>query len=239
MNEHPEPEIPLTGGRTSLGVVRVGDTVRKPVTHNSAFVRRLLLHLAAVGFEGCPSYLGLDERGRDTFSFVAGHVPADLGEFSAAQLEAAARLLRALHDATSRSDLRGDCEVVCHGDASPCNFVFQTELPCALIDFDAAEPGDRWSDLGYAAWHWLDLGNDQLSAALQGRRLARFFADYGAPFLDDPIAVVLVAQVKVCSREVAPVGNKEWASDCLAWTRRHRAELRAGFEEAWKEFRAE
>lgn len=238
MNERPEPEIPLVGGRTAHGVVRVGETVRKPITRNSEFVRSLLIHLADVGFKGSPRYLGLDEQGRDTLSFVPGHVPADLGEFSSAQLQAAARLLRALHDATAKSDLKGNCEVVCHGDASPCNFVFNADLPYALIDFDAAEPGDRWSDLGYAAWHWLDIGNDELAPDFQGRRLAKFFADYGVPSVDDPVAALLAAQIKVCSREVAPAGNKEWASGCLEWTEAHRQELQAAFAEAWQEFQA-
>jgi Ser/Thr protein kinase RdoA (MazF antagonist) len=56
-------------------------------------------------------------------------------------LDAAARVLRALHDAIQVSDLRGSSEVVCHGDVSPCNAVFRDGLPYAWIDFDAASPG--------------------------------------------------------------------------------------------------
>ncbi|MFF1916255.1 hypothetical protein ACFVYE_32640 [Streptomyces sp. NPDC058239] len=40
-----ELEIPLTGGRITKGVVRVGDTVRRPVGPHSPFVHRLLRHL--------------------------------------------------------------------------------------------------------------------------------------------------------------------------------------------------
>ena len=73
-----EGEVPLNGGRVSAGVVRVENTVRRPPTTNSDFVHRLLGHLAAKGFDGAPSFLGTDERGRDILTFIDGEVPADL-----------------------------------------------------------------------------------------------------------------------------------------------------------------
>jgi hypothetical protein len=52
----------------------------------------------------------------------------------------------------------------------------------ALIDFDAAAPGTRIGDLGYAAWLWLDIGNvDLYSPGEQGRRLKLFVESYGSP----------------------------------------------------------
>ena len=80
-------------------------------------------------------------------------------------------------------------------DCDPCRHLYPV-----LIDFDAAHPGTRWSDQGYAAWHWLDIGNDELAPAFQGRRVAQFFADYGAPAVEDPIGVLISAQLAVCSR---------------------------------------
>jgi hypothetical protein len=53
-------EIRLSGGRVTEGVVRVGDTVRRPRRPNSAFVRALLAHLHDAGFDGTPSHLGTD-----------------------------------------------------------------------------------------------------------------------------------------------------------------------------------
>ena len=52
-------------------VVRVGDTVRRPVKKTAVAVRALLLHLEGVGFDGAPRYLGSDEQGREE-SFVVG-----------------------------------------------------------------------------------------------------------------------------------------------------------------------
>lgn len=71
-------EIPLTGGRVTPGIVRVGSTVRRPVTANSDFVRRLLGHLTSKGFDCSPDFLGTDERGRDVFTFIDGDVPTEL-----------------------------------------------------------------------------------------------------------------------------------------------------------------
>ena len=44
-----QDEVPLRGGRVTAGVVRVGETVRRPPTANSDFVKRLLRHLADQG----------------------------------------------------------------------------------------------------------------------------------------------------------------------------------------------
>lgn len=59
-------EEPLAGGmHETRAVVRVGDTVRRPVTESSDAVQALLLHLEHVGFEGAPRYLGSDTEGRE------------------------------------------------------------------------------------------------------------------------------------------------------------------------------
>ena len=48
-------EIPLMGGRATPGVVRVGNTVRRPVKADAEYTDALLLHLERCGFEGAPS----------------------------------------------------------------------------------------------------------------------------------------------------------------------------------------
>jgi hypothetical protein len=56
-----EPEVPLAGGNVSAGVVRVGDTVRRPTGPWSPAVHALLVHLHEVGFDGAPRSMGFDE----------------------------------------------------------------------------------------------------------------------------------------------------------------------------------
>src|SRR5436190_14573950 len=47
-------ETPLTGGRITAGVVRVGDTVRRPPKPNASLVRALLGRLEQLGLELAP-----------------------------------------------------------------------------------------------------------------------------------------------------------------------------------------
>jgi hypothetical protein len=96
-------------------------------------------------------------------------------------------------------------------------------MPAAFIDFDAAHPGSRLDDLGYAAWLWIDIGNDELSPDLQGRRVADFFSSYGVDGAD-AVSSIISAQVALAER--ATVGGvREWSHNCRAWVLRNREEL--------------
>lgn len=217
-------EIPLRGGRVTQGIVRVGDTVRRPPTANSEFVRRLLHHLAANGFGAAPIHLGLDEQGRDVLTFIDGDVPAGLAFHGENALSHAAALIRRFHDlsATLVAPASG-IEVVCHNDLSPCNFVFRDGVPAGLIDFDAAAPGSRAHDLGYAAWLWLDIGSPEIAVAAQRRRLALFLKAYGTDDGASILAAMLRRQAMLVAegRRLGDAAMEAWAADCLKWTRRN------------------
>ncbi len=227
-----QAEVPLHGGRITHDVVRVGDTVRRPPTPSSEFVRLLLRHFASRGFEGAPVSLGTDGQGRDVFSFVDGDVPADLAFHGDETLCRAARLIRRFHDlgaelvATPAAAAAG-IETVCHNDLSPCNFVFRAGMPVALIDFDAAAPGSRAWDLGYAAWLWLDLGASGISAMEQKRRLALLVGAYGCSAPGAILTAVLARQAVLAARSKG-LGNDamaRWAAGCLEWTRQNQRAL--------------
>ena len=225
-------EIPLPGGRVTSGVVRIGDTVRRPVGPNSTFVQALLRHLESVGFPYAPRFLGLDSKGRQILTFVEGWVPPDLGHFSESQIRQAARIIAAFHEATSGTPIAGDQEVVCHHDLSPCNFVFRSGVPQCLIDFDAAAPGARRLDVGYATWAWLDIGNADVSPNESGQRLAAMLHAYGPLAPADPIAAILDAQRRLAERAVGSSEFAErvrcWAERCGDWVRDHRDAIEAG-----------
>ncbi len=227
-----QAETPLHGGRITHSVVRVGNTVRRPPTPNSEFVRLLLRHLANRDFEGAPASLGTDEQGRDVFAFLEGDVPADLAFHHDETLCRAARLIRCFHDlgaelVAASSAAAVGIETVCHNDLSPCNFVFRAGAPVALIDFDAAAPGSRAYDLGYAAWLWLDLGAPGIAAAEQKRRLALFVGAYGCGDPGPILAAVLARQAILVARGEDPGHDAlaRWAADCMEWTRRNRRAL--------------
>jgi hypothetical protein len=56
------------------GVVRVGDTVRRPHHPQSYAIAAYLDHLERQGFQGAPRYLGRDSSGRDVLTFIEGDV---------------------------------------------------------------------------------------------------------------------------------------------------------------------
>jgi Ser/Thr protein kinase RdoA (MazF antagonist) len=197
--------------------------VRRPPRLNAEFVHALLDHLAAVGFDGAPRFLGSDERGRDILSYVEGDVPADLGWHDDVVLFAAGRLIRRFHDATVALVPHGFArlEVVCHNDLSPCNFVFQAGIPVALIDFDTAAPGTRRMDLGYAAWCWLDLGNPDVAPAEQRRRLELLMAAYGAAFTAEAMKEAILTRQHLLAAEAVCTGRAmmaQWARTSQVWT---------------------
>jgi Ser/Thr protein kinase RdoA (MazF antagonist) len=153
----------------------------------------------AFSFNNPTSRIGVDEGGRDVLSYLEGEVPCDLSWHEDAVLVTAAGLIRRYHDATtdllpSPMGRKIGGEVICHNELSPCNFVFRSRLPVAMIDFDAAAPGTRAYDLGYAAWLWLDLGTPDTSAAERRRRLSVFLDAYGS---DGPSRVEVIAAIFV------------------------------------------
>jgi Phosphotransferase enzyme family len=222
-------EMRLAGGRGTPGVVRVGDTVRRPQKPNSAFTRELLRHLEHVGFDAAPRYLGLDEQGREVFTFIEGTVPLNISpHFSDPTLQAAARMIRRYHDATSSSEFVELGEVVCHNDLSPCNTVFREGMPVGIIDFDSAAPGPPLSDLGYAIFLWTCLGPaDGIAIAEQSRRARVFCEGYGVEAGDRVIDAVIQSVSDTIPRLRQPA-TIQWWTDQLLWLRRHEAELIRG-----------
>ncbi len=175
-------EVALGHGNMNPGVIRVGESVRRPRKDSSRFTERLLLHLEAVGFDGAPRWLGIDAQGREKLTWLPGRVAEVDQRLSGAQVAAAARLLRAFHHATCGSALADGQETVLHHDPGPYNMVFGVdELPYALIDFDLAAPGDALEDVGFAAW-LCAINSRWLPEVPAGRQAAllRVFADsYG------------------------------------------------------------
>lgn len=122
----------------STGVVRVGNTVRRPAGPHTPAVHALLAYLHAAGFEGAPRPLGIDDRGREVLSFIPGTVPwpdrFDLLE-PPQRLARAARLIREFHDAVTGFvppagarwqvliPAEGEGEIIAHHDLAPWNLV--------------------------------------------------------------------------------------------------------------------
>jgi hypothetical protein len=171
-------EVQLVGGRQSSGIVRVGDTVRRPLHRNSEFVHALLRHFETVGFDGAPRLLGIDAQGREILTYIEGEVfvgPEEVGDsvrvLTDPQLASAGRLIRRFHDATAGTSLAGSAEVVCHPDLGQHNIVFQGEEAVAIIDWDEdVAPGSRIFDLSHAVWCLAEIGEQGGAIADQAHR---------------------------------------------------------------------
>lgn len=169
-----EEEIPLTGGMVST-VVRVGDTVRRPLERWSDAVHGVLRHLQSVGFDGAPRFLGVDDENREVLSWIPGTPasrpwpPALLHHRGVERL---GRLLRRYHDAVAGYDPPPNAEwwtgprrpqtgeVIRHGDLGPWNQIWRDGEPVAFIDWDFAEPGPPVRDLAEMAFFVTPMRDD-------------------------------------------------------------------------------
>jgi Ser/Thr protein kinase RdoA (MazF antagonist) len=177
----------LTGGNVAAAVVRVGDTVRKPVTPATPAVEALLAHLD--GWAGAPRHLGRDDQGRQVLEYIPGtidDIPADNRE-----LHRVGRLIRDLHDALADFDPPVDAQwdvvippdredLICHHDLAPWNLVRADER-WVFIDWDTAGPGSRLWDLAYAVHGFVPM-SDNGDPHRDGPRLRALADGYG---LDD------------------------------------------------------
>jgi aminoglycoside phosphotransferase (APT) family kinase protein len=167
-------------------VIRVGDTVRRPVRAYSASVAHFLHHLESVGFDGAPRHLGIDGEGREVLTYIDGDVgvsPFPAWTADGELLTSVARLQRDLHAAASSyvppSDAVWDRAnlptqppadharnarsvvarpaIVCHNDLCVENVVVRDGRAVAFIDFDFAAPADPLFDIAVAARHWVPI----------------------------------------------------------------------------------
>lgn len=170
------------------GVVRVGDTVRRPPGANAELAREVLLRLEQTGFDPAPRWLGVDDRGRDILSWIDGETFTDrsrlhpyVGDppiresFSDTQLVTAFQLLRRYHEALAD-------DLVLHGDFGPWNLVWANGLPVGLIDFDDVRRGEPEEDVAYALRTFVSYGLGEPDPDEAARRTGLALASYGRGF---------------------------------------------------------
>jgi hypothetical protein len=221
-----EPEVPLTGGHRP-GVVRVGDTVRRPLQPGSERIHRLLTHFERRGFDGVPRFLGIDDRQREILSFIEGFAPPHNGfELSEEGVRAGARLVRRVHDLTAGTEFAAGSEVACHPNLSQPNFVFRDMIPVAIIDWDGTRPGGRRDNFAEFLWAFVHPG--MYGEGEPAARMLRAAVDaYGwsGPGLVDS----MLTCVRHFAAVVAPPdrGAMEWGAAELAHLERHADLFRA------------
>jgi len=224
-------EQPLTGGNVSDGVVRVGDTVRRPAGPWTPAVHALLTHLHGVGFRAAPRPLGIDDQGREVLTFMPGNVVWP-HQFSLLEpsppLARVAGLIRDFHVAVQGFTPPPDAhwqvliaaegsDIIAHQDLAPWNLVVGEENERAFIDWDTAAPGSRLWDVAYAMRGFIPLSAHPDWQRADAEIRLRVFADaYG---LDETERRQLVPLLEHRTRsmhdflqEQKTLGNQPWAT---------------------------
>lgn len=171
MNENEEI---LDGGNLNE-VIRIEDTVRRPLKTWSPTIHKLLIHLENNNFDKAPKFYGIDENNREILSFIHGETAVEFPRVRPYMLTDEvivdiATILRKFHD-LSISFERGindiwmmsypgdlPVEVICHNDCAPYNVVFSNGKINGIIDFDTACPGPRIWDIAYTLYTFVPLG---------------------------------------------------------------------------------
>jgi hypothetical protein len=203
-------EIPLAGGKLTAGVVRVGDTVRRPVSSTRA--HEVLRHLEAIGFEHAPRFLGIDEQGREVLTFAPGVMmwPGARHLLGTDEtIERAGRIVRRLHDAIPG---------LVHGDLGAWNLIVDGDR-WTIIDWDEVAEDDRSKELAQCVLSFCDLWDGVCPPPPEAaRRLRRFGDAYG---LDDAGLVEVVGRIPpLCSGHAAAMDRRGMQDDVAMW-RRH------------------
>jgi ribosomal protein S18 acetylase RimI-like enzyme len=206
MSPAEDAEIPLLGGDVTEGVVRVGETVRRPAGPYSDAINSYLRHLEAAGFPESPRYLGRDDQGRDILSYLDGSTagrPMFAWAADPEVLMAIASMQRRLHDASPLDldlpagaafsapmhldgvpDAYDQADIIGHNDLTPDNLIFRDGRLVGLIDFDMAGPTTRLADIVTTLLYWAPLRDPVdrgpvLHDVDAGARMRLFSSAYG------------------------------------------------------------
>lgn len=169
-----ENEMILAGGNVNE-VIRIGETVRRPLKSWSPTIHKLLKHLEKNTFKWAPQFYGIDEKNREILSFIHGEAAVEFPRLKAYMMTDEvlidiANILKSFHDISASFDRHIDdewmlsypgtlpIEVICHNDCAPYNVVFSGGKVSGIIDFDTACPGPRIWDIAYTLYTFVPLG---------------------------------------------------------------------------------
>ena len=253
MTEDAEATQLAGGGRSA--VARRGGVVIRQTGPWVRSVHSLLRHLHEVGFAEAPRVVGdgFDEQGREVLTYIEGEIinPAPWSD------QAIHKLGRMVATASFRPPADtlwrpwfgrkvGTPDIIGHCDAAPWNVVSRHGKPVALIDWEAAGPVDRLTEVAMAARDNAQLYDDDvaemngLPEAGRWMRQVRIFADaYGLPahdrhrlgyriieFAAQSAANEVIEQQITPETEHAPrVWGIAWQTRSVAWLVRNRRAL--------------
>ena len=182
----------------------------------------------------CSCFLGMDEQGRDIYSYLEGQTWLSSGSgLSDDLLVQAASVIRSYHDITAGSTLAQGHEIVAHHELGPHNTIFQENRLIGFIDWDDAAPGTRLRDLANAVYNYVDVSHwANQTADEQARRIQLMCAAYGWA---DPIALIndFEADLQQALRNHQQAGRPgaiKVFEEEVSWMRQRAQELRLAFQ---------
>jgi aminoglycoside phosphotransferase (APT) family kinase protein len=175
--------------------VRIGNTVRRAPSGNTAFVQRVLCLLEDGGVAWAPRALGIDELGREVISWIPGDTAASGDEIDLIPL---AGIVRQLHDLTAA--MVDGVECVIHDDLQPRNVVVRDRFPVGLIDWEQARPGRRVEDVAKLCWSFIEPTSDSDPVEI-GERWRHLAEVYGLKPVGALLSTVL-AQMQTCAEDI-------------------------------------
>lgn len=226
MDKSKDNEI-LTGGNVNEGIEKVGDIIYRQ--QRNSYLHEFYKYMEEMNFEGVSRFFGVDKMNREKLSFIPGYVPGNSYPNCASyiwsddNLMKVAKFMKDYHDMSTgfikqahhlswSSPLfkQDKCEVICHNDAAPYNFVYQNEKFVGLIDFDEAYPGTRIWDLAYILYTNIPLASFQPNldkttrdylksdAIIRKKRIKLFFSNYGQDHTKELFNVLIKRLEALC-----------------------------------------
>lgn len=202
----------LTGGRSTANVYKIGNTVSRPHKVGSDFSNKFLLFLQEKGYLRSQRFIKTNEENNDIFEYVEGFVPDEIGFTDIEQLCQFMKIVRQMHDLGAEFLNRG--KVVCHNDLSPCNVVFVSDNPICIIDWDSAASGERWEDIAYTLWLWINIGSHNRQNIDMLGQMELALVAYGADdSITDNLADKLLWRMDKVKNEMSD-DNYQYARTC-------------------------
>ena len=140
------------------------------------------------------------------------------------------KMVRQFHDISQK--FTNSQKVICHNDLSPCNTVFQNNQPVGIIDWDSAAPGERWEDLAYVLWLWINIGSHSRTEIDILGQIKTALAAYNADketrenFADKLIWRMEKAITQMSPQNFQYERTKDWVEFSKLWVQENRTKIK-------------